>query len=207
MNESSLMNEFGECGFMRVDVPMTMMDFFRKSAGNWLTQREVHHFDLLNNESGDSNLIVQVVEKADPRVQQICEAQGIDPALAMGGGAFLWQQDLDDEAPNPNYAAVLIDVPNDASGRSGVLLRNRGYVEQAPVICRYWFGDDGILTIDTDYEKSQGQERCWFVTDDFRIRVSTVKQMDGVQLTTYCSERRCVSPDRLHEYLQRHQSR
>jgi hypothetical protein len=192
---------------MRVDVPMTMMDFFRKSAGNWLTQREVHHFDLLNNESGDSNLIVQVVEKDDPRVQKICEAQGIDPALAMGGGAFLWQQDLDDEEPNPNYAAVLIDVPNDASGRSGVLLRNRGYVEQAPVICRYWFGDDGILTIDTDYEKSQGQERCWFVTDDFRIRVSTVKQMDGVQLTTYCSERRCVSPDRLNEYLQKHQTR
>jgi hypothetical protein len=192
---------------MRVDVPMTMMDFFRKSAGNWLTQREVHHFDLLNNESGDSNLIVQVVEKDDPRVQQICTAQGVDPALAMGGGAFLWQQDLDDEEPNPNYAAVLIDVPSDASGRSGVLLRNRGYVEQAPVICRYWFGDDGILTIDTDYEKSQGQERCWFVTDDFRIRVSTVKQMDGVQLTTYCSERRCVSPDRLNMYLQKHQSR
>lgn len=189
---------------MQIEVPMTMMDFFRKSAGNWLTMREVHHFDLLNNESGDSNLIVQVVEKDDPRVQKICEAQGVDPALAEGGGAFLWQQDLDDDEPNPDYAAVLIDIPNDASKRSGKLLRNRGYVEQAPVICRYWFGDDGILTIDTDYEKSQGQERCWFVTDDFRVRVSTVKQMDGVQLTTYCSERRCVSPDRLAQYLENH---
>jgi hypothetical protein len=192
---------------MGVNVPMTMMDFFRKSAGNWLTQREVHHFDLLNNESGDSNLIVQVVEKDDPRVGQICEAQGIDPALAEGGGAFLWQQDLDDTEPNPDYAAVLIDIPNDASRRSGKLLRNRGYVEKAPVICRYWFGDDGILTIDTDYENSQGQERCWFVTDDFRIRVSTVKQMDGVQLTTYCSERRCVSAERLTQYLAKHQHR
>jgi hypothetical protein len=189
---------------MQIEVPMTMMDFFRKSAGNWLTMREVHHFDLLNNESGDSNLIVQVVEKDDPRVQKICEAQGVDPALAAGGGAFLWQQDLDDDEPNPDYAAVLIDIPNDTSKRSGKLLRNRGYVEQAPVICRYWFGDDGILTIDTDYEKSQGQERCWFVTDDFRVRVSTVKQMDGVQLTTYCSERRCVSPDRLAQYLEKH---
>jgi hypothetical protein len=191
---------------MLVDAPMTMMDFFRKSAGNWLTQREVHHFDLLNNESGDSNLIVQVVSKDDPRVLQICESQGIDPSLAEGGGAFLWQQDLDDAEPNPNYAAVLIDIPEQPHKRSGKLLRNRGYVEQAPVVCRYWFGEDGILTIDTDYEKSQGQERCWFVTDDFRIRVSTVKQMDGVQLTTYCSERRCVSPDQLATYLQQHQN-
>jgi hypothetical protein len=173
-------------------------------VGNWLTQREVHHFDLLNNESGDSNLIVQVVEKDDPRVRQICEAQGIDVGLAAGGGAFLWQQDLDDAEPNPDYAAVLIDIPNLPHKRSGRLLRNRGYVEKAAVICRYWFGDDGILTIDTDYENSQGQERCWFVTDDFRIRVSTVKQLDGVQLTTYCSERRCVSAQQLDVYLQQH---
>lgn len=186
---------------MHVTVPMTMMDFFRKSEGSWFSQREVHHYDLLNNETTESNLIIQVVERDDPRVAEICQAQQIDPSLAMGGGAFLWQQDLDDEEPNPNYAAVLIDVPDDATGRSGKLIRNKGYVEIAPVICRYWFGQDGILTIDTEYENNQGQERCWFVTDDFRIRVSTVKLMDGVQLSTYSSERRCVAPDRLTEFL------
>jgi CpeS-like protein len=187
---------------MHVTIPMTMMDFFRKSEGSWYSQREVHHYDLLNNETTESNLIIQVVEKQDPRVAEICQAQNIDVNLAAGGGAFLWQQDLDDEEPNPNYAAVLIDVPDDATGRSGKLIRNKGYVEVAPVICRYWFGQDGILTIDTEYENSQGQERCWFVTDDFRVRVSTVKLMDGVQLSTYSSERRCVSPDRLTEFLE-----
>jgi hypothetical protein len=187
---------------MQVTIPMTMMDFFRKSEGSWYSQREVHHYDLLNNETTESNLIIQVVEKQDPRVAEICQAQNIDVNLAAGGGAFLWQQDLDDEEPNPNYAAVLIDVPDDATGRSGKLIRNKGYVEVAPVICRYWFGQDGILTIDTEYENSQGQERCWFVTDDFRVRVSTVKLMDGVQLSTYSSERRCISPDRLTEFLE-----
>jgi CpeS-like protein len=186
---------------MHVTVPMNMMDFFRKSEGSWFSQREVHHYDLLNNETTESNLIIQVVETDDPRVAEICAAQHIDPTRAAGGGAFLWQQDLDDEEPNPNYAAVLIDVPDDATGRSGKLIRNKGYVETAPVICRYWFGQDGILTIDTEYENNQGQERCWFVTDDFRIRVSTVKLMDGVQLSTYSSERRCVGDDRLAEFL------
>jgi CpeS-like protein len=186
---------------------MTMMDFFRKSAGSWFSQREVHHYDLLNNETTESNLIIQVVERDDPRVAAICTAQQIDPTLAQGGGAFLWQQDLDDDEPNPDYAAVLIDVPDDDTGRSGKLIRNKGYVEIAPVICRYWFGQDGILTIDTEYENNQGQERCWFVTDDFRIRVSTVKLMDGVQLSTYSSERRCVASDRLAEFLATNQQR
>ena len=41
---------------------MTMMDFFRKSEGTWLTLRAVHHFDLVEDESGESNLIVRVIE-------------------------------------------------------------------------------------------------------------------------------------------------
>ncbi|MDJ0736558.1 MAG: phycobiliprotein lyase [Nostocaceae cyanobacterium] len=187
--------------------PMTMMDFFRKSEGTWFTQRIVHHFDLVADESGESNLIVQVVEKDDPRVKKVCEQQGIDPAKAMGGGSFMWQDNLDDNEPNPNYAAVLIDVPDDETGLSGKLIRNEGYVEKIPVVCRYWFGKDGILTIDTEYDKNQGQERCWFITDDFRVRVSTVRMMNGVNLMTYCSERRCVSANALQEMIHRNLAR
>lgn len=192
---------------MQLIPPMTMMDFFRKSEGIWFTQRTVHHFDVVADESGESNLFVTVIERDDPRVKEICIAQGVDPSRAWGGASFLWQANLDDREPNPDYAAILIDVPDDETGRSGKLLRNKGYVEQIPVICRYWFGQDGILTIDTEYDNNQGQERCWFITDDFRVRVSTVRMMNGVNLMTYCSERRCVSADTLAQMIQRNTSR
>jgi hypothetical protein len=187
--------------------PMTMMDFFRKSEGTWLTLRAVHHFDLVDDESGESNLIIQVVAQNDPKVITICEQQSIDPAQAMGGGRFMWQANLDDVPPNEDYGAVLIDVPDDESKRSGKLIRDRGYVEKIPVISRYWFGQDGILTIDTEYDNNQGQERCWFINDDFRIRVSSVRTMDGVNLTTYCSERRCLSDDTLNGMIDRNLAR
>lgn len=191
---------------MRLQPPMTMMDFFRKSAGMWFIERTVHHFDITSDESGESNLIVSVIESNDPRLLEICDKQGIDPKLSPGGASFNWLSTLDDRSPNPNYEAILIDVPNDETGLSGKILRNKGYVEGMAVICRYWFGQDGILTINTDYEKNQGQERCWFVTDDFRIRVSNVKMMNGVNLVTYCSERRCVAPETLQEMLAKHSS-
>jgi hypothetical protein len=187
--------------------PMTMMDFFRKSAGTWLTLRAVHHFDLVADESGDSNLIVEVVEANDPKTIEICKQQSIDPALAMGGGRFMWMANLDDEMPNPDYGAVLIDVPDDETKLSGKLIRDRGYVEKIPVISRYWFGQDGILTIDTEYDNNQGQERCWFITDDFRVRVSSVRMMNGVNLTTYCSERRCIADTTLAEMVERNLAR
>ncbi|MEL6578680.1 MAG: phycobiliprotein lyase [Cyanobacteria bacterium J06621_12] len=189
---------------MRLNVPTNMMEFFRKSEGKWYTERSVHHFDVVADESGESNLIVKVIEQNDPRVKQACELQGIDSTQARGGGSFSWQDNLEEKEPNPNYAAVLIDVPDDETGRSGKLIRDKGYVNGLPVISRYWFGEDGILTINTDYDNNQGQERCWFLTDDFRVRVSTIQMLNGVSLMAYCSERRCVSPEDLKKMAQSH---
>lgn len=182
---------------------MTMMAFFRKSEGTWFTQRTVHHFDVVADESGESNLIVGLVEAGDQRVIDICKSQGIDPSLAKGGASFAWQANLSESAP-PSSAAVLVDVPDDETGRSGKLVRDRGYVESIAVVSRYWFGQDGVLTIDTDYETNQGQERCWFLTDDFRVRVSTARMMGGVNLMTYCSEKRFLTPDAIAQLASQH---
>ncbi len=187
---------------MLFNPPKTMMEFFTKSEGMWFTQRNVHHFDSSGDESGESNLYISIVPQADPRVESICQQQHIDPTHATGGASFMWQANEDKGEPNPEQAAVLIDIPDDASGRSGKLIRNQGYVEKTPVVSRYWFGQDGILTIDTDYDHNQGQERCWFITDDFRVRVSTVRMLNGVYLMTYCSERRCVTDADLLEMVE-----
>lgn len=175
--------------------PMTMMDFFRKSEGIWFIHRTVHHFDAVKDESGESKIHVKVLSRDDQRVKNICEAQGKDgqfsELITSGGASFMWQaHEEGGQEPNPDHAAILVDIPDDESGCSGKLLRNQGYVEKIPVISRYWFGQDGILTIDTEYDNNQGQERCWFITDDFRVRVSTIRTMNGVYLMTYCSERR-----------------
>ena len=102
------------------------MDFFRKSQGTWFIQRNVHHFDAVADESGESNLIINVIEHHDPRVQKACEIHGLELAQAKGGGSFIWQDNLDDAPPNEDYAAVLIDIPDDESLRSGKLIRDRG---------------------------------------------------------------------------------
>ena len=160
---------------MLLTPPMTMMDFFRKSEGVWFTQRTVHNFDTAAaDESGESNVIVDLLSTDDPRILDVCQQQNVDPALVSGGCSFMWQDNLDDTVPNENYAAILVDVPNPSNPRTGQFLRNRGYVEGIPVIGVYHFADDGVLTIETEYETNQGQERCWFINDHFRVRVMTV---------------------------------
>ncbi|MDE5099856.1 MAG: phycobiliprotein lyase [Trichodesmium sp. St16_bin4-tuft] len=192
---------------MKLKPPMTMMDFFLKSEGTWFSQRTVHHFDSAQDESGKSNILVKVLTKDDPKIIKVCEQQKVNPALAKGGASFNWQDNLDHGEPNPNYSAILVDIPDSQTGRTGKFLRNRGYIESIPVVSRYHFTNDGVLTIDTEYEKNQGQERCWFLTDDFRVRINTVRMMNGVNLMAYCSERRCITRKQLEEIVQKNAAR
>ncbi|MEM9806966.1 MAG: phycobiliprotein lyase [Cyanobacteria bacterium P01_D01_bin.56] len=187
--------------------PMTMMNFFRKSEGIWFIQRAVHHFDSVADESGESNLIVDVIEPQDSRIVEICESQGVDPGKAAGGAQFSWQSNTKEFTYDSKYAAILVDIPNDNGARTGQLLRDRGYVENMPVVGRYGFADDGVLTIDNEYDKNQGQERCWFLSDDFRVRVSTARLANGINLMTYCSERRFVTENDLKVMVKAHQDR
>ncbi|AFY39241.1 Protein of unknown function CpeS/Ycf58 [[Leptolyngbya] sp. PCC 7376] len=188
---------------MLIETPMSMMAFFRKSEGTWFSQRTVHRFDSAADESGESNLIISVLSKDDPKVLEICEVQNTDPALVSGGASFQWQGNLSEKEPDPNYEAILVDIPNPDNPCEGKFLRNKGYVEGIPVVGVYNFALDGVMTIDTEYERNQGRERAWFITDDFRVRVSTVQIMNGVNLMTYASERRCVSPESLREMMQK----
>jgi hypothetical protein len=192
---------------MPMTPPMTMMDFFRKSEGTWFSQRTVHRFDSAGDESGESNLIIKVLDADDPRVLQVCQEQDVDPTLINGGASFQWQGNLSDKEPDPNYEAILVDISHPRKPHTGKFLRNKGYVEGIPVIGMYHFAEDGVLSIETEYERNQGQERCWFITDNFRVRVSTVKMIGGVNLMTYCSERRCISSSEVESFIERNRLR
>ena len=78
-----------------------------------------------------------------------------------------------------------------------------GYVEKNSVISTYSFASDGVLTITTRYDSNIGIERCWFVTDQLRMRVSSVQCLDGVTMTTYCTEFRCPTDDEIREVANR----
>ena len=168
-----------------------MVDFFEASRGTWLNRRAVHHLDHQDDEAADSNLVIEPFNADDPAVRSICEALNIDIIDSTGGARFFWESNIKKGVRNDDYAAVVIDVPNRDNARRGFLLRDVGYVEKQAVLSTYVFAEDGMLTITTRYDTNIGIERCWFVTDQIRMRVSSVQCLDGVAMTTYCTEFRC----------------
>jgi hypothetical protein len=170
---------------------MTMVDFFEASRGTWLNRRAVHHLDHQDDEAADSNLVIEPFKNDDPAVRSICEALNINMIDSTGGARFWWESNIKKGVRNEDYAAIVIDIPNRDNAREGFLLRDVGYVEKQAVLSTYVFAEDGVLTITTRYDTNIGIERCWFVTDQIRMRVSSVQCLDGVAMTTYCTEFRC----------------
>lgn len=175
----------------------SMAEFLEASRGVWLTRRAVHHLDHQDDEFGDSNLIVEPFDNKDHAVENVCHSLGINPKLAAGGARFWWESNLQSHSKTDDKAAIIIDIPHQEDSKKGFLVRDKGYVEKQPVLSEYKFSEDGIMTITTRYDTNHGIERCWFVTDQIRMRVSSVQLMDGVSMTTYCTEMRCPSADDL----------
>ena len=173
--------------------PMTMASFFEASRGTWLNRRVVHHLDCQDDEAADSNLIIEPFDTNDPVVEKVCSALNVKISDTSGGARFWWESNLMEDTRNNDYAAVVVDAPNPEDPRQGFLLRDVGYVEKKSVVSTYSFADDGVLTIKTRYDTNAGIERCWFVNDQIRMRVSSVQFLNGVAMTTYCTEFRCPS--------------
>ncbi|WP_115121341.1 phycobiliprotein lyase [Synechococcus sp. UW105] len=171
--------------------PRTMAAFFEASRGTWMIRRVVHHLDSQDDESGDSNLIIEPFENDDPVVEKVCDALSVKHQDTAGGARFWWESNLMQETRNDDYAAVVVNAPNPQDPSTGFLLRDVGYVEKKSVVSTYNFTHDGILTIKTRYDTNVGIERCWFVNDQIRMRVSSVQFLNGVAMTTYCTEFRC----------------
>ena len=175
--------------------PRTMAGFLTASRGTWLNRRSIHDLDHQNDEAADCNLVIEPFDATDPVVSKVCQALQVDAARAAGGGRFWWESNLKKSVRNDDYAAVIVDVPHADDPSQGFLLRDVGYVEKKAVISTYTFAQDGVLTITTRYDTNVGQERCWFVTDQVRMRVSSVQCLNGVAMTTYCTELRCPTDE------------
>lgn len=166
------------------------MEFFRQSAGQWRSQRTTHHLAFRRAENGDSSISVEALEKDDPRVIEICTMHEVDPATAIGGAYVSWQGSMewDREAEGHSGTTVFALVPDDASGRSGQLLRERGYAEIVPVIGRFELDENDNLNLVTDYETMSAVEQFWFMGPNLRLRSSTMTRFGGLSTASFCAE-------------------
>jgi hypothetical protein len=170
------------------------LGFFRRSCGRWRSRRSSHH--LLHRRAEPGGSFIEVVELTadDPRLMAIASLHDQDPSGLVGGCQVRWSGVMawDQEGQTHEGESVFGLIPTDGLGREGLLLRDRGYAETAPVAGRFSMDGQGALLLSTDYETMSSVERFNFAGPDVRIRMSTVEGLSNT--ATFCIETRMAGP-------------
>jgi hypothetical protein len=167
---------------------MDITEFFQQSAGKWFSQRTSHHLAFKQSESGKSDIRIEMLPQDAPEVIELCQQNEVDPALALCGARVTWDGTMEWDKEKHEGSSVLVPVADPDKPNEGKLLRDTGYAEKAPVAGRYVMGDDGSLTLITEYESMYSEERLWFASPNLRLRTSILKRFGGFSMATFCSE-------------------
>ena len=166
------------------------LSFFRLSCGRWRSQRSSHHLLHRRAEAGGSFIEVVEIAAADPRLIAIAELHGENPAGLVGGCRVTWNASMAwDKAGEAHEGESIFGlIPTDELGRSGLLLRDRGYAETAPVAGHFAMDERDGLLLTTGYETMASLERFSFAGPNVRLRTSTVEGLSNT--ASFCVETR-----------------
>lgn len=172
------------------------LSFFRLSCGRWRSQRSSHHLLHRRAEAGGSFIEVVEIPASDPRLIAIAELHGENPAGLVGGCRVTWNASMawDKAGEAHEGESVFGLIPTDELGRSGLLLRDRGYAETAPVAGHFAMDERDGLLLTTSYETMASLERFSFAGPNVRLRTSTVEGLSNT--ASFCVETRLLdSPE------------
>ncbi|MEY3464260.1 MAG: hypothetical protein RLZZ468_2038 [Cyanobacteriota bacterium] len=168
------------------------LSFFRLSCGRWRSQRSSHHLLHRRAEAGGSFIEVVELEAEDPRLIAIAQLHQQDPGRLVGGCRVTWSGSMawDKAGEAHEGESVFGLIPEDERGRRGLLLRDRGYAETAPVAGHFAMDERDGLLLTTSYDTMDSLERFSFAGPDVRLRTSTVQGLSNT--ASFCVETRCV---------------
>ena len=174
---------------MPLEIPDAIR-FFQLSCGRWRSQRSQHHLLHRRAEAGASFIVVEELLKGDSRLAEIAARNNEAAERIVGGCWVRWSGSMAwDRAGESHEDQTMFGlIPDDESGRSGLLLRDRGYAEKAPVAGRFRMDDENGLILTTDYEMMSSLERFWFAGENLRLRTSTVQGLSNN--ASFCMETR-----------------
>jgi hypothetical protein len=146
-------------------------------------------------EAGSSFIDVEELLASDPRLVAIAQLHGEDPASLVGGCRVRWSGSMawDKAGEAHEGESVFGLIPTDGQGRTGMLLRDRGYAETAPVAGHFQMDDRDGLLLTTGYATMNSLERFSFAGPNVRLRTSTVEGLSNT--ASFCVETRLLDDE------------
>jgi hypothetical protein len=154
------------------------VDFFKRSAGNWKSQRRYYTLNQdIEPQEVESLLTITFLEAKSPELIELAKLHELEILDALSCGTMVrWESKYTNNSGKPNNGSTVFGILGDK------LYRDRGFATSKPIIATCSFINPQTMTLRTEYGGSVFEEEVKLVGTQYRTR-QTIISRAGKELT------------------------
>ena len=174
---------------------ITINEFIDKSIGEWKSIRSTHSLAFQEFENSTSQINIERLEIKNTKVFELLKKYNLKSSRSIIGISISWQaiSDWAEEKKLERDQTILLFVPKNKN--TGIVLRNKGYLESVISSSEYFIDNNNNLHLKTNYNSTISEETICFLSTHVRFRFSVIKTQGNkaVLQTSHSSEIRNLS--------------
>ncbi|MEM7591417.1 MAG: phycobiliprotein lyase [Cyanobacteria bacterium P01_A01_bin.83] len=154
------------------------VDFFRKSAGTWNSQRRYYSLNKnVEPQEVTSLLKIAFVEQGDSELIELAEAHNLQQRDAIVCGTKVsWSSNYTNQNRKPVTGSTIFGI------QGNILYRDRGFATPKPIIALCSFANPETMALRTEYNSNVFEEEIKLVGSKYRTR-QTIISRAGEEIT------------------------
>ncbi|GAB4338983.1 MAG: phycobiliprotein lyase [Leptolyngbyaceae cyanobacterium] len=160
-------------------------EFFRRSAGQWRSERR--YFTLRNDhiEEVESLITVCFLEQGHPDLVELAQMHRLEDDTALVCGAYTsWESNYRGKNRKQQSGSTVFGAYN------GSLYRDRGFATAAPVLAKFSLPEAQTLRLRTEYDGSVFEEEIKLIGSNYRTRQTIISRAGDEQMIGQYLEKR-----------------
>ena len=145
--------------------------FFRKSAGNWRSERR--YYTLPDGETKEvvSQLTIRYLEQDCEELLELQKLHGLSADMSLTCGSFVSWNSSDATTGRQQSEATTI-----FGARGNILYRDRGFATTKPITAVFYFSNPLTLCLRTEYKGSVFEEELKLIGENYRTRQTIISR-------------------------------
>ena len=174
---------------------ITINQFIKKSLGEWKSIRSRHTLAFQEVENSTSKILIADIELKNKKVIELLKKFDLSLTSSIIPISVSWEaiSDWEEKRKSNEDQTILLFIPRDEN--SGIILRNKGYIEPIVSSSEYLIDERDNLNLKTIYNSTVSEERICFLSNHIRSRYSVIRNNENntVIQTSHTSEIRTIS--------------
>jgi hypothetical protein len=145
--------------------------FFRKSEGNWRSERRYYTLPDGNTQEIVSLITIRFLEQGCDELLELQQLHGLPDGMLLACGSLVSWKSTDSVTGRKQSEGLTVFG---ALGDS--LYRDRGFATSKPVTAKYYFSNPQTLCLRTEYNGSVFEEELKLIGENYRTRQSIISR-------------------------------